>query len=242
MIDFHIHMGKSSSGSLYTLNDLDNMMIENEIDYVGLSLLNGTDVSKLNDTVYNYSQQNNRIIPFAYINPRDDNAINEVKRTLGKYKMKGVKFHSWKHGYNPENIGSLDDIIDEIEKYNVPILTHTGTAPLSLPHSWARVAKKHPNQKWVFAHIGLLDYGYGCIEAIKTLKNVYVDTSGQNEVQILEKALNDLGENRIIYASDWPYKYVKSEILKLDCLNLNKEQKKKIFHNNAAELLGIKKN
>ncbi|MEY8292672.1 amidohydrolase family protein [Carnobacteriaceae bacterium 52-44] len=240
MIDFHLHLGKSSSGTMYTVEDLISMLDEYDIKSAGLSMLNGTDVTKLNNQVYeHYKKYPERIVPFAYINPRDENAIEEVDRTLGTLKMKGIKFHSWKHGYNPENSNSLDDVVRAIGKYDVPILTHTGTAPLSLPQSWARVAEKFPMQKWVFAHIGLLDYGYGCVEAVKDLENIWVDTSGQNEVQILEKAFEELGEDRIIYASDWPYKHVGSEILKLDCLNMTEEQKIKVFHNNSAKLLGL---
>jgi len=241
MLDFHLHLGKSSSGSLYTVENLIDMLDKYEIEKAGLSMLNGVDVSKLNDNVINaYEKYPDRIAPFAYINPRDPNAINEVNRALGDLNMTGVKFHSWKHGYNPENNGNLDDVVSEIEKYNVPILTHTGTAPLSLPHSWAKVAAKHPQQKWVFAHIGLLDFGYGCVEAVKDLENVWVDTSGQVEVQILQKAFDELGEDRVIFATDWPYKHVGAEILKLDCLNMNDRQRQKVFHDNSAKLLNLK--
>lgn len=240
MIDFHLHLGKSSSGTMYSSEDLIDMLDENKVDIAGLSMLNGTDVSKLNNQVFEvFKKYPDRIAPFAYINPRDANVIEEINRTLGELKMSGVKFHSWKHGYNPENISNMDEIVDEIEKYDVPILTHTGTAPLSLPHSWAKVAERHPNQNWVFAHIGLLDFGYGCVEAIKDLNNVWVDTSGQSEVQILQKAYKELGENRIIFATDWPYKHVGSEIIKLDCLEMNDIQKQKVFNDNAAKLLGI---
>lgn len=240
MIDFHVHLGKSSSGSMYTAKDLVNVLDDNNIACCGLSMLNGVHENELNDKVSEMANEfPDRIIPFAYINPRDPKAIDEVDRTLGDKKMKGIKFHSWKHGYNPENLANLDSVVTAIEKYDVPLLTHTGTAPLSLPHSWAEAAKKHPNQKWVFAHIGLLDFGYGCVEAIKNLDNVWVDTSGQVEVQILQKAFDELGEDRVIYASDWPYKHVPSEILKLDCLNMNESQRKKVFHNNSAKLLKL---
>ncbi len=93
-------------------------------------------------------------------------------------------------------------VIEAISKYNVPILTHPRTAPLSLPQSWAEVAKKHPKVTFVFAHIGYLDFGYACVNAVKDLPNVYVDTSSQSEIQILQYAFKELGANRIIFATD----------------------------------------
>lgn len=240
-IDFHIHLGKSSSGSSYTLRDLIEIMDQNGIEKSGLSMLNGVVTSELNDKVCEaVGQHPDRLIGFAYINPRDPKAVDEVHHFLGEKGMKGVKFHSWKHGYFPDNNSNLDSVIDAIEQYNVPILTHTGTAPLSLPQQWAVIAERHPNQTFVFAHIGLLDYGYGCVQAVKDLPNVYVDTSGQVEVQILQMAFNELGEDRIIFATDWPYKYVPAEIIKLDCLNLTKEQEQKVFRENALKALNLK--
>lgn len=240
MLDFHVHLGKSSSGNDYTVDDLIENMDKYGIEKSGLSMLNGTDTRVLNDKVFAaWQKYPNRIIPFAYINPRESFVLEEVNRCLGELKMKGVKFHSWKCGYSPDNNEMLDKVIKEIEKYNVPILTHTGTAPLSLPQQWAEVAKKHPNVNFVFAHIGYLDYGYGCVESVKKLDNVYVDTSGQVEVQILEKALNDLGSKRVIFGSDWPYKFVKSEIVKFEVLDLDKEQKEDIFNNNMRRLLKL---
>lgn len=240
MIDYHVHLGKSSQGHIYTSEDLIAAMDAFHIEKCGLSMLNGIDTTVLNNQVYACMKKYpHRIMGYAYINPRDPNAVNEVNRCLGKLHMQGVKFHSWKHGYFPDNNQNLDAVVDAIESYDVPILTHTGTAPLSLPQQWAMVAKRHPKVKFVFAHIGYLDYGYGCIECTKDLENVYVDTAGQVEVPVLEKALHDLGEDRIIFGSDWPYKYIGSEIEKFKVLNLTKEQKQKIFHDNAKKILKL---
>lgn len=238
IIDFHVHMGKSSSGLMYTVGDLIKSMDKYGIVKSGLSILNGVDHPTLNDRVYEcYKEYPNRIMPFAFINPRDPGAIDEVHRCLGELKFKGIKFHSWKNGYFPDNNSNLDKIIDEIAPYEVPILTHTGTAPLSLPHQWAHVAEKHPNALFVFAHIGYLDYGYGCIEVAKKLDNVMVDTAGQIEIPVLEKAFNDLGSKKIIFATDWPYKPVNSEIIKFDNLRLTEEERKDLFYRNAARIL-----
>lgn len=239
IIDFHVHLGKSSQGKDHTVDDLINYMDKYNIKISGLSILNGIDTKELNDRVYEaYLKYPDRIAPFAFINPRDPNAVNEVNRCLGELKFKGVKFHSWKHGYFPDNNQNLDKVVDAIAPYNVPILTHTGTAPLALPQQWAFVAQRHPDVKFVFAHIGYLDYGYGCIESVKNLPNVYVDTAGQVEIPILEKALKDLGADRIIFATDWPYKPANAEIVKFECLNLTDEQRNKIFYENSASLLG----
>lgn len=235
--DFHVHMGKSSRGTNYTVNDLIASMDRFDIEYSGLSILNGVLTAELNDRVMQAARDYpDRIVGFAYINPREPGAIDEVRRCLDTPGMRGVKFHSWKHGYFPDNNGAIDGIIEAIEPYDVPILCHTGTAPLALPQQWAAIAKRHPKAKFVFAHIGYLDFGYGCVECAKDLPNVFVDTSGQVEIPVLQKALDDLGADRILFATDWPYKYPRSEIVKFEPYDLSEQEKEKIFRTNALKL------
>lgn len=235
--DFHVHMGKSSKGEMHTLRDLIASMDRFGIERSGLSILNGVLTSPLNDEVMEaVKEYPDRIVGFTYINPREPGAVDEVRRCLDSGLMRGVKFHSWKHGYFPDNNSALDDIIDTITLYDVPILCHTGTAPLSLPQQWATIAARHPKATFVFAHIGYLDFGYGCVECAKPLPNVYVDTSGQVEIPVIEKALEDLGPDRILFATDWPYKYTGSEIVKFEPYELSNEAKDKIFYTNAKKL------
>lgn len=235
--DFHVHMGKSSKGEVYTAEDLVRSMDKYGIEHSGLSILNGVTCKELNDkTLEAVRRYPDRIIGYAYINPREENAIDEVHRCLQTEGFRGVKFHSWKHGYFPDNNNALDGIIDAIAQYNVPILTHTGTPPLSLPQQWAAVAERHPDVTFVFAHVGYLDYGYGCVECAKKLKNVMVGTSGQVEIPIMQKAIDELGSDRILFGSDWPYKFVKSEIVKFEAYDLSEEDRNKIFYENAKKL------
>lgn len=235
--DFHVHMGKSSKGEVFTAEDLVRSMDQYDIERSGLSILNGTSCRELNDrTLAAVRQFPDRIVGYAYINPREDNAKDEVRRCLETDGFRGVKFHSWKHGYFPDNNSALDGIIDVIEEYDVPILTHTGTPPLSLPQQWAVIAERHPKATFVFAHMGYLDYGYGCIECAKRLPNVYVGSSGQVEIPIIQKAIDEMGPDRIVFGSDWPYKFVKSEIVKFDAYELSQEDREKIFFKNAQKL------
>jgi len=235
--DYHVHMGKSSKGDNFTVEDLLASMDEFGIVRSGLSILNGVTVAPLNDRVMEAcAKYPDRIIGYAYINPREEDAIAEVHRCLANPHMKGLKFHSWKHGYFPSNNGALDKIMDAVEPYDVPVLVHTGTAPMALPQQWAEIAMRHPKVTFVFAHIGYLDFGYDCVECVKRLPNVYVDTAGQVEIPVLEKALADLGADRIIFSTDWPYKYPKSEIVKFDYYHLSDEEQEKIFYSNAMKL------
>ena len=51
IIDFHVHMGKSSKGDSYTVDDLLASMDKFGIERSGLSILNGVETGPLNDRV-----------------------------------------------------------------------------------------------------------------------------------------------------------------------------------------------
>ncbi len=70
---------------------------------------------------------------------------------------------------------------------------YVGTAPISNPYVWAEYAKKHPHVRFVFTHIGYYEFGMSTIEAVKDLPNVWVETSGQMDVEVLKKAIAVLG-------------------------------------------------
>ena len=108
IIDFHVHMGKTSSGGNLTAEDLVASMDKFNIQYSGLSILNGIETGPLNDkTMEAIDQYPDRIIGFVYLNPRDPHAIDDLHRCMKHPGMRGVKFHSWKHGYFPSNNGEV---------------------------------------------------------------------------------------------------------------------------------------
>ena len=116
LIDSHVHMGKTSSGENLTVDQLLESMDKYNIEYSGLSILNGIETGPLNDKVMSACDAHpDRIVGLCYLNPRDPNAIEELKRCMDHPGMRGVKFHSWKHGYYPDNNMALDKIIDDTD-------------------------------------------------------------------------------------------------------------------------------
>lgn len=241
MYDIHSHLGKTSSGEENTPSELVNDLKKYGITKVGISCLSGISTRYQNDFIYQAMCEYPDVIEgYAFINPKDGDALQEVDLCLGEYKMKAVKFHSWKHGYYPDNTPALDAILEKIETYGVHVQTHVGTAPISSPYVWAEHARKHPNLRFVFTHIGYYEFGMSTIQAIKDLPNVSVETSGQMDINVLKCAIEELGSKRVCFGTDWPYKPVNIEISKFEELGLSEEEKEDIFYRNAEKLWEIK--
>lgn len=235
--DIHSHLGKTSSGDENTPEELMKDLNAYGISKVGISSLSGISSREQNDLVYRAMQKfPGDIKGYAFINPKAKDAIDEVDRCLGDYQMDGVKFHSWKHGYYPDNTPALVPILEEIQKYGVHVQTHVGTAPFSTPYIWAEYARSFPGIDFLFTHIGYYEFGLSTIEAVKDLKNVWVETSGQMDVEVLQKAIDVLGSERVCFGTDWPYKPVNIEVEKFYELHVPEEKLEYIFHKNAEYL------
>lgn len=106
---------------------------------------------------------------------------------------------------------------------------------VSLPEDFADIAKRYPEAMFQYAHIGGGgDWEYMC-KTLKNSPNVYVDTSGSNnEENLVDFAVANLGEDRVLFGSDNCYYQSVGKIL---ASNLNEAQKRKIFFENFNNIL-----
>lgn len=235
--DVHSHFGPTSSGEVPNVTDLKNDLEKYGISKVGLSCLSGISTREQNDLIYELMQSEPDFIEgYAYINPKDPAALEEIALCLGEYKMNGVKFHSWKQGYYPDNRPELIEIFELIEEYGVHVEMHVGTAPLSTPYIWGEYAKRFPNINFLFTHTGYYEFGMSSIEVARKLDNVWVETSGQMNPIVLKKSIEVLGSEKVVFGTDWPYKPVNIEVEKFNHLGLNDSQLENIFYKNAEYL------
>lgn len=235
--DIHSHFGPTSSGENPSPQDLIDDLSQVGISKVGISCLSGVSTKAQNDLIYevmNYAPS--FVEGMAFINPKHPDAIDEIDRCLGDYKMNGVKFHSWKQGYYPDNRPELDDILDRIEAYDVHVQMHVGTAPLSTPYIWGEYARKHPKIDFLFTHTGYYEFGLSSLEVAKKYKNIWLETSGQMDPRILKKIVKEIGSERMVFGTDWPYKPLNVEIDKFCYLDLTDSEVENIFYKNAEYL------
>ncbi|EAU9426221.1 amidohydrolase [Salmonella enterica] len=235
--DFHSHLGRTSSGDASTPEALIKMMDKFEIEQVGVSCLSGNNMEEQNLYVYEAMKKfPGRIVGYAFINPKSKNAIDEINKNLDSRGMAGIKFHSWKHGYYPDNCPILDELFTRISGYEAHVQTHVGTSPLSTPEAWGQIAKRHPGVPVVFTHIGYYDQGFMAVELAKNTANIYIETSGQYDSWLLQKVIDEVDSNKILFGTDWPYKYHSIELEIFKYLNINKVTNDKIFCENARRL------
>ena len=242
MYDIHGHMGKTSSGDPVDAESLVKDMDKYGIAKIGISSLSGVVNRVQNDLVYDaHLKFPDRIYPYAFINPKAPDVHDEIDLCFGKRGYKAAKFHPWKHGYYADNTPQLDEVLTHIEQYGVHVQAHVGTSPLCTPYVWMRLAKKHPNLRILFTHMGCREFGYSVMEAVAEIPNIYLETSVIYERDVLEKIKDVVGAKRIVFGTDWPYKSVECEIAKVYHMGFSKEELEDVFHNNAERLWEVQK-
>jgi uncharacterized protein len=105
----------------------------------------------------------------------------------------------------------------------------------SVPEDFVAAAKRYPEAIFQYAHTGGGgDWEYAC-KSFRNYPNIYVDTSGSNnEGNMIDFALEYLGEDRLFFGTDTSYYQGVGDILASE---LSETQKKKIFFENYNAVL-----
>lgn len=70
-------------------------------------------------------------------------------------------------------------------------------------------------------------------------KNVYTDTSHRG-VEYILKAVEFFGEDRVLYATDWPFDTCTCNVkCHIEALGDNPDLLDRVFYRNSAQLLGM---
>jgi uncharacterized protein len=188
-----------------------------------------------------------RVLGQVFVNPRyPKESLEEIKRCIDQ-GMIGLKLYHQAKINDP----LLYPIIEKFIDLKMMILMHAecqlGIAGYrmkydqkarpnaSTPEDFVDAAKRYPEAMFQFAHIGGGgDWEYEC-KMIRDYPNIYVDTSGSNnEENMIDFALQYLGEDRLFFASDNSFY---QGVGKVFASNLTDFQKKKLFFDNYAKIL-----
>ncbi len=142
-------------------------------------------------------------------------------------------------------------------KYDLPLLIHTGIntgdkecAKYNDPKYIIKIAKAYPKLKIIIAHYfwPKLDYCYSMTEGFN---NIYFDTSAMADKEVLEesggiKKMREIlaktikrNPDNVLFGTDWPMCDVKKHIDLINSLNITKEEKNKVFYQNAIRVFKL---
>lgn len=251
IIDFHAHAPERGE-----FKDFIKSMDENKIELSVLCPLGASvaEVSRSNDYIYSLVKQHpDRLIGFASVMPRENDAAQLLEHYIKDYGFKGLKLHPPIQNFSPTD-PLIAPVIEKAIELDIPVLFHTGaiylrTAVTAYGSSLLidELAIRYPAAKLIMAHGDPL----GCDPAIASKHpNVCCDTTLR--LADLTRLMPNIGEffldmlrgddSKLIFGTDanptrtWRHKY---NLDAIEQMNVSQESKEKILWKNASRLLKL---
>lgn len=179
-----------------------------------------------------------RLIAYARMNPRyGDEAVELFDRAVREYGMRGLKLHPVTFVMHPASEPTLA-LIRHAAELGVPTLFHCGDEDFTLPLQIAEAAAAVPEATIILGHMGGYFHARDAIGAARRLPNLILETSAMPYPAMIRQAMEELGADRILYASDGPGCDPLIEVEKVRRAELTSDQEDMLFHGNIERLLG----
>jgi predicted TIM-barrel fold metal-dependent hydrolase len=193
-----------------------------------------------------------RLIGFCAVQPlAGDMAVKEIER-CAKSGAKGIgELRSDIQGFDLRDTGLVKPLVEAIVRHGLILLTHA-SEPVGheyfgkgniRPDILYPFILAFPELKLVCAHWGGGLPFYALMpEVAKSLTNVYFDTAATPflyQPRIFKHVAEIVGSDKILFGSDYPLMSPKRIIEQIETVELNPEDRRKIFRTNALKLLSM---
>ena len=184
-----------------------------------------------------------RLIGFAVINPRFENAAGEIRRCFAM-GMRGLKIHPRIHACDLGDARYIP-VWEASERHGIPVLAHTGRGQAySEPGAFDAIAGRHPKGTFILGHSGETFEGIRIsIEIARKRKNVFLDMSGWGFMRrgVLEYAVRHAGVDKVLFGSDYSWVDIPYHLGIVFYAGLTDAEKTKVLGSNARRILGIRR-
>ena len=204
---------------------------------------NNQTAKEINDK---YSNKSRKIISFAGIHPECDDIPAKMK-LIKDSGFLGVKIHPDYQNTFINHEGYIS-ILNQAKELDLIVVTHAGVDdgfkgfPIKCPPELcAEVIKKTNHKKFVLGHYGAHKQWQKVLE-ILCYFDVYFDTAftlGSIEENLFIDILNKHGEDKVLFATDCPWRNISSDLKIFNSYNLSQQTKDKILFKNALKLLNL---
>lgn len=181
-------------------------------------------------------QYPDRLIGYVRINPNAPLAQEALDQAIGNLNFKGLKLHPVSYVGFPYTLPTIQ-LMQRAAQYHAPVLFHTGDEALALPEQVAEAARQVPEAQVILAHLGGYYHYEAAIQAGKELPNILIDTSAIPYPWMVRKAVDALGMERVLFASDGPGCLPALEVEKIYLAGLNSLEQEMVLYQNIQRIL-----
>ena len=177
-----------------------------------------------------------RLDAFARIHPwYGDEAVALLERAF-ELGFKGLKLHPVSSIAHPAGEDTLR-LIRIAAAHTAPTLFHCGDEPMTTPLAVAPAAEAVPEATIILGHMGGYFHVDEAIAVAECHGNVVLETSAMPYPAKIREAVERVGPERVLYASDGPACSPRIEVEKVRLAGLDPDAERLVLGENAARLL-----
>jgi predicted TIM-barrel fold metal-dependent hydrolase len=216
-----------------------------ELDEAGIDravVMTYTEAPALNPRAVEYLAEQvarfpDRLIAYVRLHPwYEEQAHNLLDRAIREYGMKGLKLHPVGSLAHPASEASLK-LIRQAASYHAPILFHCGDEALTTPLQIAQAAEAVPEATIILGHMGGYFHVEEAIETATRVPNLLLETSAMPYPYMIRRAIDAIGPDRVLFASDGPGCSPVLELHKLELAELTPDERELVRSGNIQRLL-----
>ena len=242
IIDFHTHLGRGEPDADELQRDLPPSRLIGVMDEAGVDKAVCFPVTYRNyrwaitEIAEAVQAHPSRLIGFARVGDTED-APEILRWAVLDLGMRGLKLHHGCDRIDPTS-ANLHRVMVGAEELGIPVIFDCfgERARLVIP-----LAERY-RCPIVLGHMGGLwnvTWIDTCIEAARRYPHVYLETSSVLLFGKIERAVKEVGSERILFGTDGPPIHPRPELEKIRCLHISEEDKANILGGNAARLLRL---
>jgi len=245
--DSHVHIGRTEKTErMWSFNNYADYMNKHGIDRTIAmpNISNEVSFFDLNNLfMLEYHNTNSKVKSRYKLLLLIDTHDKSIRSQVNMYSdfIYGLKYHPSVSRVNVDDTRFYKWVDVALDR-GWPILIHCGRDPISHIKYLVSMSKRMPRVNFIAAHMGgnaadLIEKAIDCIKKERA-DNIYLDTSNGKLPWLIEKAVNALGKDKILFGSDEPYADVRVAKYLINLSNISTEAKECIFYKNAENLFG----
>ena len=192
-----------------------------------------------NRVLYETACRERRAVLCCQVNPNDgDVALREIRQSATEWGMRLLKIMP--AIYQVHLTSPLaDSLMRTARELGLVVNIHSGSE-ISHPLAIGALCRRYPDVTVLMDHMGYREWVSDAIEAARDNANLYLGTTiAAVEPSVVERAVRELGPERVVYGSNWPNLYSDLAVEALRRQHLGPEAEGLIFGGNLARILGL---
>jgi len=182
------------------------------------------------------SKYPDRLWGYARINAESPEAAETLRHAMGHPGIRGVKLHTVSYVGFPYGSATVQ-LMRQAARYCAPVLFHSGDEPLALPLELAEAARLCPETTVIMGHMGGYFHCHDALEVAEALPNVLLETSAMPYPDVIRRAVETIGGQRVLFGSDGPGCSPALEIEKVRLAGLSPADEALVLGGNAQRVL-----